>query len=310
MGVRAWSVALVFGVLGLDGVRAAEPLEGPKALVLLSRVHVAPDGAEPSSLAELLVAADAAVDAAIAAHEEAFATWQATVAADPVATPPPEPKLAFPEARRLCEEAVRRFGRAPGVDAAHYLLGWIAAEELRDAAAIRTFEALAKRWPASRYAVEARLRAADLHFQFDRLAKALRGFEAVVAAGDTPLAAVGLYKLAWTLVRLDRGAEAIDRFDQIVLRADAAAADPRAQQLRADAIAYLAILSVEADLDGDERPDRDAGWTRIMRWLGRGAPPHHAEVVAQILEHLTAQGDVALAERVRERLRALDVPAP
>jgi len=294
-------VAVLLCVAAAPNVLASQRIPKPEAFVYVQRSALPPGTAVAPALAAALHEADAALSAAV---DDYGAAVERAIAAEAEGAAPAEPLLDLSRPRGLCEALIARFGRSPGVDGAHYLLGWMAAEEGREDAALAAYQRLLTAFPRSPLAVEVRYRVGEIHFGAGRLAASARAYDRVVAAGETPFLALALYKRAWVAYRQGRADAAWRGFSALLARAEGAAPTDPSRMLRPEAVQYLALLLIEADLDGDGMRDRDAGAPRIARWL-TGRAPHHAEVAAAAAQMAREDGDTALAERLAAQAAAL-----
>lgn len=212
-------------------------------------------------------------------------------------------------------------------DGVHYLLGYCQGEMGRDAEARQALLGLVcankhkpldapSPWPGrkgkaeqyqdcqalpgdSRFFAESWTRIGELHFDRGELEPAVAAYSQVLPFRDSPYYDKALYKLAWTYYRQDRFADAVRRFDELVVFADqrdraeraAGGGEPSAasgkgekgSSLRSEAIQYLALSFAERDWDGDGRSDAEAGVARLGRfYAGRESEPHVREVLIRL----------------------------
>lgn len=211
-------------------------------------------------------------------------------------------------------------------DGVHYLLGYCQGEMGRDAEARQAllgltcankFRALGEPapWPGrkgkaelyqgcqplrgeSRFLAESWTRIGEVHFDRAELEPAVAAYSQVLPFRDSPYYDKALYKLAWTFYRQDRFAEAVRRFDELVVFADRGASTPagaeaepgrkplladKGSSLRSEAIQYLALSFAERDWDGDGKTDAEAGVGRLSRFYrGREQEPHVREVLIRL----------------------------
>ena len=212
-------------------------------------------------------------------------------------------------------------------DGVHYLLGYCQGEMGRDAEARQALLGLVcankhkpldppSPWPGrkgkaelyqgcqalpgdTRFLAESWTRIGELHFDRGELEPAVAAYTQVLPFRDSPFYDKALYKLAWTFYRQDHFADAVRRFDELVVFADQRAQAERAagggepaatvgsqdkgSSLRSEAIQYLALSFAERDWDGDGRTDADAGVGRLGRfYAGREKEPHVREVLIRL----------------------------
>lgn len=143
----------------------------------------------------------------------------------------------------------------------------------------------------SRFLAETWTRIGEDHFYHGELEPAIYSYTLALGYPDSPLFDKVLYKLAWSLYRADRFAEAVRRFDELVVLADQKktagdkdkASDSEGSTLRNEAIQYLALSFAERDWDGDGRADLEAGLVRAERFYsGRISQPHVHEVLVRL----------------------------
>ena len=108
----------------------------------------------------------------------------------------------------------------------------------------------------SRFLAEAWTRIGEHHFDRGELEPAIYAYSQVLPFTDSPYFDKALYKLAWSYYRADRFAEAVRRFDELVVLADKkrlgdAAEKREGSSLRGESIQYLALSFAERDWDGD-----------------------------------------------------------
>ena len=228
---------------------------------------------------------------------------------------------------RLYQRLLREYPNYRLSDGVHYLLGYCQGEMGRDAEARQAllglvcankYRALGETapWPGrkgkaelyqgcqplrgeSRFLAESWTRIGEVHFDRAELEPAVAAYSQVLPFRDSPFYDKALYKLAWTFYRQDRFAEAVRRFDDLVVFADqaskpgATAASPDASRaqptggggssLRTEAIQYLALSFAERDWDGDGKTDAEAGVARLSRFYqGRESEPHVREVLIRL----------------------------
>lgn len=212
-------------------------------------------------------------------------------------------------------------------DGVHYLLGYCQGEMGRDAESRQALLGLVcankhrpldapAPWPGrkgkadvyqdckalpgdTRFLAESWTRLGELHFDRGELEPAVAAYSQVLPFRDSPFYDKALYKLAWTFYRQDRFADAVRRFDDLVVFAEqraraergTAGSDPAAtvgaaekgSSLRGEAIQYLALSFAERDWDGDGRTDGEAGVPRLNRfYTGRENEPHVREVLVRL----------------------------
>lgn len=211
-------------------------------------------------------------------------------------------------------------------DGVHYLLGYCQGEMGRDAEARQALLGLTcankyralgdvPPWPGrkgraelyqgcqplrgeSRFLAESWTRIGEVHFDRAELEPAIAAYSQVLPFRDSPYYDKALYKLAWTFYRQDRFADAVRRFDELVVFADQAppilgtpegeaprrpVSAEKGSSLRGEAIQYLALSFAERDWDGDGKTDAEAGVARLLRFYrGRERETHVREVLIRL----------------------------
>ena len=156
----------------------------------------------------------------------------------------------------------------------------------------------------SRFLAEAWTRIGEHHFDRGELEPAIYAYSQVLPFPDSPYFDKALYKLAWSYYRADRFAEAVRRFDELVVLADKkrlgdAAEKKEGSSLRGESIQYLALSFAERDWDGDGKDDADAGLLRAAaHYRGREAEPHVREVFARMGDLLFDRTDFGRAGEI------------
>lgn len=249
------------------------------------------------------------------------------------ATPDYGPSIA------LYQRLLREYPRYRKSDGVAYLLGYCQGEMGREAEArqallslvctnrFATLDAPAP-WPGrkapetiyegcqpqfkdSSFLAESWTRLGEQHFDRDELSAAIAAYGQVLPFADSPFYDKALYKLAWSLYRNDRFAEAVKRFDQLVLFADKKSGAPRrptepvpkeGSSLRSEAIQYLALSFAERDWDGDGRLDGESGLARLEKFYdGRQREPHVREIVVRLGDILSERTEYGRAAEIYQR---------
>ena len=136
----------------------------------------------------------------------------------------------------------------------------------------------------SRFLAETWTRIGEHHFDRGELGPALASYTNVMAYPESPYFDKALYKLAWTQYRADRYAEAVKRFDELVVLADKRrGAGKEGSTLRNEAVQYLALSFAERDWNGDGKDDPESGLQRAEQYYaGRFEEPHVREVIRRL----------------------------
>ncbi len=300
--VGALAVALLLGLAGAGPVaRAAVPK--PQVFIVVKRASLPGlvKGIEPN---DLLTAAERAVDRAEALYLKAMEAWEAEMerALEQGEEPGPMPTLQLDEAVKLAREALAKGGEGwTHADAARYLLGWALSETERGAEGARAWEELVGKTPKSPYAAEAHLRLGERAFRLGRAAQAAGHYEAATGAAEPSVAAFATYMLGWSRYQAGDRPSAIAAFRRVVVHPMAGDAASTWGHLRQDAVASLGVILAEADWDGDDRMDADAGPARVLR-LFPGDGPGDRDVLRAWLQVLRKES-APDAERAEAALR-------
>lgn len=233
----------------------------------------------------------------------------------------------------IYKDLISRFPTYRLVDGAYYLMGWCLGEMQKEGESLQAMRALVcanKYKPLdppppvtpskgkgakvedpyvgckpvkddSRFLPEAWTRVGEYHFDNSELELAIAAYNRVLQFKDSPYYDKALYKLAWSFYRADQYAEAIKRFDELVVFSDKRKAESgqEGSDLRAEAVQYLGISFAEKDWNGDSVDDPEQGIERIEKFYrGRENEPHVREIYAKL-------GDIYFDET--EYFRAVQV---
>ena len=219
--------------------------------------------------------------------------------------------------------AATQFPESPLHDRAGYLHGWALQQSGQTAEAVDAWlgvvcadrasppagsasapHASASRYPSchpSSSPLEAQLwlRIGEAHFDAAQLPDAIEAYAHVVQHPEDPLFSLGLYKLAWSLYRAGRYAEAIARFSQVIRYSDGARERSSGARtgLREDSIQYIALTLAYDDWDEDGRPDHTQGGPHPLERLEDDTlwvqdQPWSPEIYRRVGEALFEQGHV------------------
>jgi tetratricopeptide (TPR) repeat protein len=234
----------------------------------------------------------------------------------------------------IYKDLIGRFPSYRLIDGAYYLMGWCLGEMQKEGESLQAMRALVcanKYKPLdqpppvtpskgrnsgkvedpyvgctpikadSRFLPEAWTRVGEYHFDNSELELAIAAYSRVLQFKDSPYFDKALYKLAWSYYRADQYAEAIKRFDELVVFSDKKKAESGAEgsDLRTEAVQYLGISFAEKDWNGDSVDDTEQGLERIEKFYrGRENEPHVREIYAKL-------GDIYFDET--EYFRAIQV---
>ena len=217
----------------------------------------------------------------------------------------------------LYKTLVQRFPKYRLVDGALYLMGWCLNEMGKEGESVVAMQALTcanKHSPLeappvvavqsgkdrgfvdpygdcepvkkdSHFLPEAWTRIGEYHFDNNELSSAIAAYQRVIRFTDSAYYDKALYKLAWSFYRADRYAEAIKRFDELIVFSDKKKAESGAEgsELRTEAVQYLGISFAEKDWNGDSIDDAESGLDRAKGFYrGREKEPHVREVFAKL----------------------------
>ncbi len=189
---------------------------------------------------------------------------------------PEQPLQNYKGTMRVYELLTSRYPNYRYADAAMYLLGYVqdAAGEFETARG--TFRKLTAQYPKSTYLPESYLRIGEYHFDDFEWEQAIAAYKSALEFKDSRFYDKAIYKLAWTYFQQWDYDSAIATFKDLIRFYDGVQGSARdrqlAQQLRAEAIEYLARSLAEDDWDGDGEPDPDAGVERAVSYLSTGEP--------------------------------------
>ncbi|NMB76078.1 MAG: tetratricopeptide repeat protein [Myxococcales bacterium] len=188
--------------------------------------------------------------------QDAFQQQLADFQAGRLKVEPTEPAPHYERSIALLQRLVHEFPDYPLNDGALYLLGYCLKEQGEEAEAQASWMALLQRFPKSKLLPETWTRLGESYFwDPDKLDKAIDAYLRVLDYPDSPMYDKALYKLAWTYYRVDRFAEAVARFDQLIVWSDQAAGEGgegelSRSDLRKEAMQYLAICFAEDGWEG------------------------------------------------------------
>jgi tetratricopeptide (TPR) repeat protein len=234
----------------------------------------------------------------------------------------------------IYKDLITRFPKYRQIDGAYYLMGWCLGEMQKEGESLQAMRALvcANRYKPldppppvapskgrsgskvedpyvqctpvsseSRFLPEAWTRIGEFHFDNSELELAMAAYQRVLKFTDSPYYDKALYKLAWSFYRADQYAEAIKRFDELVVFSDKKKSESgqEGSDLRTEAVQYLGISFAEKDWNGDSVDDPEQGIERIEKFYrGRENEKHVREIYAKL-------GDIYFDET--EYFRAIQV---
>lgn len=188
---------------------------------------------------------------------------------------PEQPFQNFKQTVRVYQVLTEQYPEYRYADAALYLMGYVqdAAGDFK--AALATFTALTQGYTESNYLPESYLRIGEYYFDDFDWDNAIAAYKSALQFKESRFYDKAIYKLAWTYFQKFDYDNAIGTFKDLIAYYDDVAAQSKekglAQQLRAEAIDYLARSLAEDDWDGDGEPDEAAGVDRAVSYLSDGA---------------------------------------
>ncbi|KFE61912.1 tetratricopeptide repeat protein [Hyalangium minutum] len=198
------------------------------------------------------------------------------------AEPPPEPQVNFGPSIALYLRLINDFRDYRFNDAAWYLLGYCYEKQNQFDESRATYEELIATYPKSRFATEAWVRIGE--YWFDNysdptaLEQAANAYEHATQDKSHSLYDKALYKLGWTYYRMDRFADAVERF---LMLADFYEEQKQAQgdeggggDLREEALQYVAVSLADGTWGGLARAQEI--------FAQRGARPYEAEIYRRL----------------------------
>ncbi len=139
----------------------------------------------------------------------------------------------------------------PKLDDALHLRAFVLIIDGQEPRAQQDLQRIIADHPQSQHVREAWVRIGEYLFDTQDLPGAARAYQhALVAQGDRYTPQI-LYKLGWTHYRQDQYPQAIGRFKEVLSLPDS----PDAQDLKEEAIGYIAVSLIELDWDVDGAPD-------------------------------------------------------
>jgi len=171
---------------------------------------------------------------------------------------PEPPEKDYRQSIALYKRIIRNFKDYPALGAVYYMLGYCysddGARHLDPQRATQVYLELLANVPVSDYRAQAYFSLGDLYFEENDTDKALQYYDQILVEYekkqiDTPLTSteeklyeLALYKVAWSLYRLDRLDSAMDRFMELIDWAETKEARTgRGADLKGESIRYLAI---------------------------------------------------------------------
>lgn len=198
------------------------------------------------------------------------------------AEPPPEPQVDFGPSIALYLRLINDFRDYRFNDAAWYLLGYCYEKQNQFDESRATYEELIATYPKSRFATEAWVRIGE--YWFDNysdpkaLEQAANAYEHATQDKTHSLYDKALYKLGWTYYRMDKFAEAVERF---LTLADFYEEQKKAQgdegnggDLREEALQYVAVSLADENWGGLAKTQE--------LFAQRGARPYEAEIYRRL----------------------------
>jgi len=189
-------------------------------------------------------------------QQDVFQQQLADFQAGRLKSEPVEPAPHYERSIALLQRLVHEFPDYPLNDGAYYLLGYCLKEQGEESEAQASWTTLLQRFPKSKLLPETWTRLGESYFwDPDKLDRAIDAYLRVLDYPDSPMYDKALYKLAWTYYRVDRFADAVARFDQLIVWSDQAAGEGgegelSRSDLRKEAMQYLAICFAEDSWEG------------------------------------------------------------
>lgn len=197
--------------------------------------------------------------------------------------PPETPARNYDKPIALFQRLITDFPDYRYLDGAYYLMGFCLSNTGQRDEAVAAFRDLIRLRPKSNYVPEAWVRIGEYHFDYNELEEAVSAYANALNYPDNTFYDKALYKLAWSYYRLDRFAEGIEVFKDLVRYADKKKSETgkSGSALREEAVQYLAISLSEEDWDNDGLPDANFGVARVNRYLN-GGEPFESEVLKSL----------------------------
>jgi TolA-binding protein len=164
---------------------------------------------------------------------------------------PTPPEYHYEKTVGLLQRLIQEFPTYNLLDGAYYLLAYCLQEQGESEEAQNLWVVFVDRFPKSKLLPDVWTRLGESYFENpNKLDKAIRAYQQVLAYPKSPLYDKALYKLAWTYYKVDRFDDAVERFDQLISWADKTDAEKKEDdvsksELRAEAMQYLAISFTE-----------------------------------------------------------------
>ncbi len=209
----------------------------------------------------LLRLAELRYEAARDAYLVAFDRWQA----QPTERRGNEPRPDYRQAIAIYDRLLEEFPDHPRIDLALFMKAVALFDRGEDEAALALHRRLLTEHPDSTYAPESRFALAEASFEAERWQEALSEYERILEQRDSGLYDQALFKSAWCLWRLDRGADAARRFREVLDLASegmSTAERRRRSELQEEALEYLVQVFTD-----DER-NTAAELTTFLREIG------------------------------------------
>lgn len=242
---------------------------------------------------------------ALKQFRNAYAEWQDR---GMEGTAPAEPEQRYERTIALYRRLISDFPEYRLADGAHYLLGYLLAEQGDRDQGLAIWRQLVGRFPESRFYAEVWFRIGDLHFEEEEWPEAIAAFLNVVPRKESSVYDDGLYKLAWTYYLTNEFETGVNRFfellDHSYAKREAEGLDS-GSAVEEEALQYVAISFAEDNwarpnrykklLAGDSLDDEfaefDVDYVAFARdfFAAKGDKPYERDVMARLGDILFKQ---------------------